>query len=77
MGGLALAITVLEGNFITPHLLSRAAALNPVTIFVAIAFWSGVWGVPGTLLAVPLLMAVKAVCDHVDGLEAIGEFLGE
>ncbi len=77
VGGLALAITVLEGNFITPHLLSRAAALNPVTIFVAIAFWSGVWGVPGTLLAVPLLMAVKAVCDHVDGLEAIGEFLGE
>jgi predicted PurR-regulated permease PerM len=73
----AMAITTFEGMFLTPHLISKAAALNSVAIFLAIAFWSWAWGVPGMLLAVPMLMALKAVCDHVEGLQGIGEFLGE
>jgi len=76
VAGVALAITTIEGVFLTPHLLSRAASLNHVAIFVAIAFWSWAWGVPGMLLAVPMLMAMKAVCDHVEGLEGIGEYIG-
>jgi predicted PurR-regulated permease PerM len=77
VGGVTFVITSLEGMLITPLFMSRAASLNHVAIFLAIAFWSWAWGVPGMLLAVPVLMAVKAVCDHVDGLKNIGEFLGE
>jgi predicted PurR-regulated permease PerM len=77
VAGASLVITTIEGMFITPHFMSRAASLNHVAIFLAIAFWSWAWGVPGMLLAVPLLMAIKAVCDHVDGLKGVGEFLGE
>ena len=77
VAGVALAITTIEGMFLTPHLLSRAASLNHVAIFVAIAFWSWAWGVPGMLLAVPMLMAMKAVCDHVEGLKGVGQFLGQ
>lgn len=77
VAGLALAITTFEGMVLTPHLLSRAASLNHVAIFLAIAFWSWVWGVPGMLLAVPMLMAAKAISDHVDGLEAVSQFIGE
>ncbi len=76
VAGVALAITTVEGMFLTPHLLSRAASLNHVAIFVAIAFWSWAWGVPGMLLAVPMLMVLKAVCDHVEGLKGIGDFVG-
>src|SRR5262245_25450305 len=76
VAGVALAITTIEGMFLTPHLLSRAAALNHAAIFVAIAFWSWAWGVPGLLLAVPMPMVVKAVCDHVEGLKGIGKFVG-
>ncbi len=72
-----LAITTVEGMWLTPHLLSRAASLNHVAIFVALAFWSWMWGVPGMLLAVPLLMVMKAICDHVEGLAALAAFLGE
>jgi predicted PurR-regulated permease PerM len=75
--GVTLAITTIEGMFLTPHLLSRAAALNHVAIFVAIAFWSWAWGVPGMLLAVPMLMVLKAICDHVEGLKGIGRFVGQ
>lgn len=77
VAGLALAITTFEGMLLTPLLLSRAASLNRVAIFLAIAFWSWAWGVPGMLLAVPMLMAFKAVCDHVEGLQGVSQFLGE
>lgn len=77
VAAMAMAITTFEGMFLTPHLISRASSLNHVAIFVAIAFWSWAWGVAGMLLAVPMLMVAKAVCDHVDGLQNIGEFLGE
>jgi predicted PurR-regulated permease PerM len=77
VAAVALAITTFEGMFVTPHLLSRAASLNPVAIFLAIAFWSWAWGIAGMLLAVPLLMTIKAICDHVEGLQPVGEFLGE
>ena len=77
VAGAALVITTVEGLIVTPHLLSRAGSLNHVAIFMAIAFWSWLWGAAGMLLAVPLLMAAKAVCDHVDGLQRLGVFLGE
>jgi predicted PurR-regulated permease PerM len=72
-----LAVTTLEGYVLTPMLISRAASLNHVSIFVSIAFWSWAWGIAGMLLAVPILMVTKAVCDHVPGLENVAVFLSE
>jgi predicted PurR-regulated permease PerM len=77
VAGVALAITTFEGMILTPLPLSRAASLNHVAIFLAIAFWSWAWGVPGMLLAVPMLMVLKAVCDHVEGLKGVGRFVGQ
>jgi predicted PurR-regulated permease PerM len=77
IAGTALAITSLEGWLLTPLLMSRAAQMNPVSIFVGLLFWSWVWGVWGTILAVPMLMAVKAVCDRIEDLQPFGELLGE
>jgi predicted PurR-regulated permease PerM len=73
----ALAITSLEGWLLTPVLMSRASRMNPVAIFIGLLFWSWVWGVWGTILAVPMLMAIKSICDHVEDLQPIGELLGE
>jgi predicted PurR-regulated permease PerM len=73
----ALAITSLEGWLLTPALMSRAARMNPVAIFVGLLFWSWVWGVWGTILAVPILMTIKAVCDRVEDLQPVAELLGE
>jgi predicted PurR-regulated permease PerM len=77
VAGTALAITSLEGWLLTPVLISRASRMNPVAIFVGLLFWSWVWGVWGTILAVPMLMTIKAVCDRVEDLQPIGELLGE
>jgi len=75
--GVAFVITSLEGFLLTPTLMSRAARMNPVAIFVGLLFWSWIWGVWGAILAVPMLMMLKAVCDHIDDLQPIGELLGE
>ena len=77
VAGTALAITSLEGWLIMPMLTSRLVRTNEVAIFVALIFWSFVWGVWGTLLAVPMLVAVKACCDHIDPLKPIGKLLGK
>ena len=75
--GTAFAITSLEGFLLTPALMSRAAQMNPVAIFIGLLFWTWLWGIWGTILAVPMLMMLKAICDHVTNLQPIGELLGE
>jgi len=75
--GITLAITSLEGWLLTPALMSRAAQMNPVAIFVGLLFWSWVWGVWGTILAVPMMMTAKAICDRIEDLQPVGELLGE
>jgi predicted PurR-regulated permease PerM len=75
--GVAFVITSLEGFLLTPALMSRAARMNPVAIFVGLLFWSWIWGMWGAVLAVPMLMMMKAVADHIEDLQAVGELLGE
>lgn len=75
--GVAFAITSLEGFLLTPMMMSRAAQMNPVAIFVGLLFWSWIWGIWGTVLAVPMMMMIKAICDHVEDLQPVGELLGE
>jgi predicted PurR-regulated permease PerM len=77
VAGATLAITSIEGWVLTPALMGRAARMNPVAIFIGLLFWSWAWGVWGTILAVPLMMVMKATCDHIEMLEPIGELLGE
>jgi predicted PurR-regulated permease PerM len=77
VSAVSLAITSVEGWLITPWLTSRTARTNEVAIFVGLIFWSFVWGIWGTLLAVPMLVAVKACCDRIEDLKPIGELLGE
>lgn len=72
---LYLAIHVIEGEIITPMLLARRFTLNPVLVIISLIFWFWMWGVPGAILAVPMLAITKIVCDGVRPLAAIGHFL--
>jgi predicted PurR-regulated permease PerM len=70
-------ITTLEGFLLTPALMSRASRMNPVAIFVGLLFWGYVWGIWGAVLAVPMLMMIKAASDHIEELQPVSELLGE
>jgi predicted PurR-regulated permease PerM len=70
-----LLFHLLEANLITPVLLGRRFTLNPVVIFVSLIFWTWLWGVPGALLSVPILVSIKVVCDRVPTLSSVSELL--
>ena len=76
VGGTSLFIHTIIGNLITPWLTSRASRLSPVAVFVGLLAWGWLWGVWGLLLGMPILMIVKSICDRVDDLKPVGEFLG-
>jgi predicted PurR-regulated permease PerM len=77
LAGVALTITTLEGWVLTPVLLGRVAQMNHIAIFAALLFWTWMWGAWGLLLAIPITMAIKVVCDHIEPFRPIGDFLGE
>jgi predicted PurR-regulated permease PerM len=70
------AINFTEGYFVTPTIVGRRLTLNPVVVFVGLVFWGWLWGIPGALLAVPLMAMFKILCDNIEPLSPIGEFLG-
>lgn len=76
VAGASLFIHTVVGNLITPWLTSRASRMNPVAVFVGLLAWGWLWGVWGLLLGLPILMVAKSVCDRVDDLKPVGEFLG-
>ena len=70
------AITAFEGSFLTPALLGHRLQLSPVVVFVGLLVWSWLWGIAGTLVAVPILVVVKIACDHSERLRPLGVLLG-
>jgi predicted PurR-regulated permease PerM len=73
--GLYLCIHIAEGEFATPMFLARRFTINPVALILALIFWYWMWGVPGAILAVPLLAITKIVCDDLRPLRAFGHLL--
>lgn len=73
--GAYAAIKITEGNFISPNILGRSLTLNPLVIILSLLFWSWLWGPVGALLAVPILVIAKTVCEHVERLSMLAEFI--
>lgn len=76
VGGVSLLINTIEGYLLVPWATSKASRMNTVAVFIGVLAWGWLWGVWGLLLGIPILMAIKAVCDRVDHLKPVGELLG-
>ena len=72
---LYFGIHLVEGETLTPMLLARRFTLNPVLVILSLVFWFWMWGVPGAVLAVPVLAIVKIICDRLRPLKALGHLL--
>jgi predicted PurR-regulated permease PerM len=73
--GAYLIIHMIEGEWVTPMLVAKRFTLNPVLVIGSLIFWDWMWGIPGALLAVPMLAVFKIVCDRVQPLAALGHFI--
>jgi predicted PurR-regulated permease PerM len=65
----------VETFVITPQVVGARFSINPVAVFIAVAFWGWIWGIPGALLAVPILTATSIVCDNIHVLRPIAVIL--
>jgi predicted PurR-regulated permease PerM len=74
--GSFLVLTVLEGQLLTPILVGRRLDLSPLVIFVAVIFWSYIWGLVGALVAVPIIASTKIALWHIPKLRPISRLLG-
>jgi predicted PurR-regulated permease PerM len=75
MSGAAIVITSLEGWLITPPLMGKAERMSPLAVFLGLMLWTWVWGAWGTLLAVPMLVVIKSVADHIESLRPVGRLM--
>ena len=71
-----IVVAVILGIFVQTWLMGRAAKMNTPAVFVSLLFWGMLWGGWGLLLAVPIMVAIKTLCDHVERLKPYGDILG-
>ena len=77
VAGTSVAIATVVGTFVTTWMTGRIAKMNAAAVFIALLFWGWLWGVWGLLLGVPIVVIVKVIAEHVDGMQSIAELLGE
>ena len=63
-------------NVLFPALVGRRVQLNALAVTVALLFWGWLWGAMGLLLGIPVTASIKVICDHIDGWEPVGRWLG-
>jgi len=71
-----LVLVFIEGQLVQPYVVGRRLSLNPVMVFLAFLVLGWLWGIAGMFIAVPILVALKVFCDHVERFAPVGEFLG-
>jgi predicted PurR-regulated permease PerM len=71
----ALVITSLEGWLLTPPLLGKAEHMHALVVFLGVLLWTWIWGAWGTILAVPMLVVVKSIADHVDSFKPVSRLM--
>jgi predicted PurR-regulated permease PerM len=70
-------IDTVKGYVVAPLVTGRHLTLNTPVLFVGLLFWWWVWGIPGALLAVPILSVMKIVCERIEGWRPLAAFLGD
>jgi predicted PurR-regulated permease PerM len=75
--GTSVAKATLVGTFIATWMTGKIAKMNAAAIFISLLFWGWLWGVWGLLLAIPIIVIVKVVSQHVEQLQPVAELLGE
>jgi len=77
IAGTILGLHVFSMNVLYPKVIGGRLELNPLAVTLGLLVWGWIWGAMGLILAVPVLGAIKIICDNIEGLEPFGAWLGE
>ena len=77
VSGASMVIATIVGVFVTTWMTGRIAKMNSAAVFVALIFFSWLWGLWGTLLGIPVIVILKVICEHIEYLQPVAELLGD
>ncbi|SMP49874.1 AI-2E family transporter [Noviherbaspirillum suwonense] len=77
VAGISLGVATVVGTFVTTWMTGRIAKMNPAAVFIGLLFWGWLWGIWGLLLGVPIIVVMKVIAEHIEGLQSVAELLGE
>ena len=77
VSGASMMIATVVGTLVTTWMTGRIARMNAAAVFISLLFWGWLWGIWGMLLAIPIIVIVKVVSQHVEQLQPVAELLGE
>ena len=77
VSGASIVISTVVGVFITTWMTGRIAKMNSAAVFIALIFFSWLWGLWGMLLGIPVIVILKVICGHIEHLQPVAELLGE
>jgi predicted PurR-regulated permease PerM len=72
-----IVLHLLSMNVLYPKIIGRRLRLNPLAVALSLLFWAWIWGAFGLILAIPLVGSTKIICDYVEPLQSLGEWLGD
>ena len=74
---LMIVIQLIWGNIVEPKFAGKSLGLSSLTILLSLVFWGWLWGIVGTILAVPIASMIKIICENIDALKPISELMGD
>jgi predicted PurR-regulated permease PerM len=72
-----MTIAAMVGTFIATWMTGKIAKMNAAAVFIGLLFWGWLWGTWGLLLGVPIIVVIKVLSEHVEGMETVAELLGD
>jgi len=73
---LLISIQFIMGNLIEPIIMGNRLRLNTLTVLFGLVFWGYIWGIPGMLLSVPLMVILKIILERIPAFSFIGRIMG-
>ncbi len=75
--GLYIVIQFIDNNFIVPKIVASKVKINALASIIAVISFATLWGIPGMLVAIPLIAIAKLIFDHIEPLKPWGFLLGD
>jgi predicted PurR-regulated permease PerM len=70
-----IVIDTVIGNVLEPKMMGQGLGLSPLVVLFSLIFWGWLWGIPGMILAVPLMAVIKIICGNIPALQSIAEMM--
>ena len=62
---------MIVGNFLEPRMMGKGLGLSPLVVLFSLLFWGWLWGVPGMMIAVPLVATIRIACQNIPSLRPV------